>query len=354
MALTVTGPITITYGGGASGPASTTQAALAAGFVVPVMPVGGTATFSAPVDVTGTVTQSNTATVATPAGTTDPTPANNTSTATTAPVLVADLEIVKTGAAATVPVGVPFTYNIVVTNNGQSKPPGGSNGGTVQVGVPFTYNIVVTNNGPSQADGATVADTLPADFTPTSEAIAPSGGAAGVTGTYGNYTIATFPSGSSVAVSITGTFATPAVGVSNTATVTAPPGVTDPDLTDNTSTFNVDVTAGASCCLAYSNVTVTPNPVPAGANFNVSVQVSETCAAPALAGLAILTGLPGTMTHVGLPGQTWPGLPSLGFHVLSWTLNNSGTGALAVNGAVHTDFPAGACPPDVPLDFNTA
>jgi len=325
MALTVTGPITITYGGGASGPASTTQAALAAGFVVPVMPVGGTATFSAPVDVTGTVTQSNTATVATPAGTTDPTPANNTSTATTAPVLVADLEIVKTGAAATVPVGVPFTYN-----------------------------IVVTNNGPSQSDGATVADTLPADFTPTSEAIAPSGGAAGVTGTYGNYTIATFPSGSSVAVSITGTFATPAVGVSNTATVTAPPGVTDPDLTDNTSTFNVDVTAGASCCLAYSNVTVTPNPVPAGANFNVSVQVSETCAAPALAGLAILTGLPGTMTHVGLPGQTWPGLPSLGFHVLSWTLNNSGTGALAVNGAVHTDFPAGACPPDVPLDFNTA
>ena len=112
MALTVTGPINIAYAGGAAGPATTTQAALAAGFAITTMPVGGTATFTAPVNITGTVNQTNTATVAPPSGTTDPVPGNNSATAgvtvTAAPCCLAFSNVVTT------PSSVPASTSVTV------------------------------------------------------------------------------------------------------------------------------------------------------------------------------------------------------------------------------------------------
>ena len=212
MALTVTGPITITYGGGAAGPASTTQAALAAGFVIPTMPAGGIATFTAPVNITGTATQSNTATVTAPSGISDPSPGNNTSTATTnpGPPLATDLSIFKQ---------MPNDFHQNGSDTGDIK-------------------LTVTNLGPDPADGAIVKEALdPALVSNGPIAITYNAGASGpATTTRANlasgFVIPVFPSGGNaffiIPVKFTGN-----VDIYNQATVDTPAGVTETNPPNN-------------------------------------------------------------------------------------------------------------------------
>jgi hypothetical protein len=105
------------------------------------------------------------------------------------------------------------------------------------------YTLVVSNAGPSAVTGAIVADTLPAVVT--SAVWSCSGIAGGVCGTAngtGNINrLVDLPVGATVVYSISGNVALPLpASITNTATVTAPTGVTDP-VTGNNSSTVVDV-----------------------------------------------------------------------------------------------------------------
>ncbi|HEY2413809.1 MAG TPA: right-handed parallel beta-helix repeat-containing protein [Pirellulaceae bacterium] len=178
------------------------------------LPVGGTITYTA----TGTVSPtaagaiSNTATVTAPAGVADVNAANNTSTDTdtvAASTSTADLNITKTDGVTTVA-------------------PGGT----------LTYTIVVSNSGPSAVTGANVADLFPPTLTGVTFTTSQSGGATGFANGTGNINqTVNLPSGSSITYTVAATVSPTAAGaISNTATVTAPAGVTDTNATNNVAT----------------------------------------------------------------------------------------------------------------------
>src|SRR5205085_2115815 len=102
------------------------------------------------------------------------------------------------------------------------------------------YTIVVTNNGPGSVTGARVSDLFPAVFTGMSFTATQTGGASGFTASgSGNINdTVTMPSGSVIVYTATGTIdpSAPSGTLSDTATVSVPSGVTDPDLTNNSAT----------------------------------------------------------------------------------------------------------------------
>ena len=111
---------------------------------------------------------------------------------------------------------------------------------TVNAGTSVTYTIVVTNNGPGNATGVVVSDNFPAIFTGVTFTATQTGGASGFTA-HGSGNIndtVTMPSGSVITYTATGTIppTAPSGTLSDTATVTAPNGVTDNKLTNNSAT----------------------------------------------------------------------------------------------------------------------
>ncbi|MBD1932855.1 MULTISPECIES: DUF11 domain-containing protein [Cyanophyceae] len=122
----------------------------------------------------------------------------------------------------------------------------------VVAGSPITYNITVTNNGPSNVTAATVTDTVPAQITGvTWTCVITTGtgscGQASGTGNAINTTV-NLNSGAVATYTVTGAISptTPSGELTNTATVTRPNDVTDPNPDNNTST---------------STTTIQPNPV---------------------------------------------------------------------------------------------
>ena len=187
------------------------------------MPVGSTVTYTvhATVSTSATGNLTNVATVADPPGTTDPTPVNNTATDVDAVAASADLSITK------------------VDNVGGSSIT--SSTGTAFRGGTITYTIVVTNSGPSTVTGATVADTLPAVLTGVSFTAASTGGATGFTasGTGSiDDTAVNMPAGSRITYTVHASItSTPRrYRLTNTATVTPPAGIPDPNTGNNTAT----------------------------------------------------------------------------------------------------------------------
>ncbi len=81
----------------------------------------------------------------------------------------------------------------------------------VTTGSTVTYTITVSNAGPSAVSGAAVVDVLPA----------------GLSGTGLNTTTGTLAAGASQVFTVTATVTATAGSISNTATVTAPPGISD-------------------------------------------------------------------------------------------------------------------------------
>lgn len=171
-------------------------------------------TVTAQVSASATGNLVNTASVAVPpAGYTDTNPGNNSATDVDTPVSVADLQITKTdGVMAYLP-GNGLTYTIVVTNNG----PGDVVGAFVSDPIPaqittWTWTCTSQNNGASGCDGAV---NSAADFTDT----------------------VNLPSGASLAYTVTASVSTGATGnLVNTATVTEPFGITDPNTANNSAT----------------------------------------------------------------------------------------------------------------------
>ena len=101
----------------------------------------------------------------------------------------------------------------------------------------ITYTIVARNLGPAVADGAIVSDTIPANITGVSwTCVASDSATCTVSGSgYLNETLGAFPSGGVVTYTVQGNLDVQDNAV-NTATVTPPAGVIDPNSTNNSAT----------------------------------------------------------------------------------------------------------------------
>jgi uncharacterized repeat protein (TIGR01451 family) len=110
---------------------------------------------------------------------------------------------------------------------------------TVMPSSAVTYTIVASNAGPAPVTGVVVSDTLPAALLSTSWTCAPAGGAicsAGpVTGSINDSV--NLPVGASATYTLTGTLNLSATGsLTNTASVSVPAGVLDPNASNNSAT----------------------------------------------------------------------------------------------------------------------
>ena len=187
---------------------------------VPSFPSGGSViiTIRGTAPATGPV--SNTVTITPPTGITDPTPGNNTSTVTTSigtPPLSADIAVIKTGPAAAL------------------------------ASTTISYVVDVVNGGPGVANGSTFTDVVPATITGVTWTCTASGQAvcpaASGSGNSITQTLAVMPMNGRLRYVVTGTVAAGASGsIANTATVTPPTGVTDPNPNNNTSTVTTTIT----------------------------------------------------------------------------------------------------------------
>ena len=248
------------------------------------LPVGGSVTYTASCTIAPGATGSlvNTATVSAPAGVTDPNLANNTATDTDTLAGSANLAITKTDGVTT-------------------ATPGGS----------VTYTIVASNAGPSAVTGATVADTFPAALTCTWTCVGAGGGTCTAAGSGNINNTVNLPVGGSVTYTASCTIAPGATGsLANTATVSAPAGVTDPNLANNTAT-DTDTLAG-SANLAVTK-TASPDPVIAGQNVTYTITVTNSGPSPA-ASVALSDPLPASATFVSLtsPGGWSCTTPAVG------------------------------------------
>jgi uncharacterized repeat protein (TIGR01451 family) len=328
--------LTCSATGGAICPASPTLSALQAGtLAIPTLPSGGSVTFTltGTAGTSGTIT--NVATVSTPPGTTDPNSNNNTSTTTTTITPVADLQIVKSGTA------------------------------TVNANGSITYSLVVTNNGPSAANGATVGDPAVANFTATGLTCSATGGAICPTNPTlatlqaGTLAIPTLPSGGSVTFTLTGTAGTSGT-ITNVATVSTPPGTTDPTPNNNTSTTTTTInpiadlavvktgtaTVNAGGTVTYSLVITNNGPSAAnGATVSDPAVANFTAASLTCSGLGGAI-CPANLTLAALQAGTLaiPTLPSGGSLTLTLTGTAGPNGGTIVNN-VNVSTPPGTTDP---------
>lgn len=144
-------------------------------------------------------------------------------TTTVAPTTVAPTTVA--------PTTVPPTADLSITKTDgvPSRSPG-----------TFSYTIVVGNAGPSDVSGARVTDMMPAELsnvTWTCNSSCPGS----VNGDINNFSI-DIPSGGSVTFTVTATVTGTSGTVKNTATVTAPNGVTDPTQSNNSATDSDNLT----------------------------------------------------------------------------------------------------------------
>ena len=260
--------------------------------------VGGTATFTLDATVASSATTSvaNTAVIALPAGAADPTPANNTATDVDTVTRRADLAITKTDGATT-------------------ATPGGT----------ATYTIVASNGGLSDVVGATVADALPAGATSMSWTCL-AGGASNCSAS-GSGAISEsvdIVAGSSVTFTVVVSISSTATGnLTNTASITEPPGVTDPTPGNNTASDTDVLQPIVDISVTNTDGVVTAVP---GATTTYTIVVSN--AGPSAA--------PGTVVDIPTPA---------GGTITGWTcVGGSGTcGSGSGSGTVAStaDLPAG-------------
>src|SRR5204862_72267 len=111
---------------------------------------------------------------------------------------------------------------------------------TATPGGSVTYTITSSNAGPSSATGATVADAFPAALTCTWTCVGAGGGTCTASGSGNINDTVNLPSGGSTTHTASCTISAAATGtLSNTSTVTAPAGVTDPNPGNNSASDTV-------------------------------------------------------------------------------------------------------------------
>lgn len=176
------------------------------------MAAGSSITYNATgkLSSSATGTLSNSASVTAPGGMSDSNPANNQATDSDTIKLQADLK--------------------VTVNDGKTAAIAGQSD---------TYTIVVSNAGPSDARGAAVNDSFPAEFTNVTFTATSTTGASGfaVSGSGNINDTVAMPSGSKITYKAKGTIPPSATGtISETATVSAPSAISDPNLANNSVT----------------------------------------------------------------------------------------------------------------------
>ncbi len=294
------------------------------------LPSGGSVTYTASctISAAATGTLSNTATVTAPAGVTDPTPGNNSATDSDTLGASADLSITKTDGVTTATAG-----------------------GSV------TYTITASNAGPSNATGATLADTFPASLTCNWTCVGAGGGTCTASGSGNINDTVNLPSGGSVTYTASCTISAAATGtLSNTTTITAPAGVTDPTPGNNSATDSD--TLGASADLA---ITKTDGVTTATAGGSVTYTITASNAGPSNAtGATLADTFPASLTCnwtcVGAGGGTCTAsgsgnindtvnLPSGGSvtYTASCTISAAATGTLSNTATITA--PAGVTDP---------
>jgi uncharacterized repeat protein (TIGR01451 family) len=135
----------------------------------------------------------------------------------------------------------------VIVNDGKSA---------AVAGAKNTYTIVVGNGGPSYVTGAAVKDTFPSTFTGVTFSATQTGGASGftVSGSGNIKNTVTMPPGSSITYKATGKLSAAATGtVSDSASVTGPSGITDPNLANNSATDTDNITIKADLKVTVSD-----------------------------------------------------------------------------------------------------
>ncbi|HEV7508576.1 MAG TPA: IPTL-CTERM sorting domain-containing protein [Thermoanaerobaculia bacterium] len=294
------------------------------------LPSGGSVTYTASCNISAaaTGTLSNTATVATGGGVTDPTPGNNSATDSDTLAASANLGITKTDGVTT-------------------ATPGGS----------VTYTITASNAGPSNATGATVADTFPASLTCTWTCAGAAGGTCTASGTGNINDTVNLPNGGSVTYTASCNISAAASGsLSNTATVTAPAGVTDPTPANNSAT-DVDG-LGATADLAITKTDGVTTATPGG---SVTYTITATNTGPSNATGATVTdtfpaSLACTWTCVGAGGGTCTAsgtgninntvnLPSSGSVTYTASCNISAAATGTLSNTATVTAPAGVTDP---------
>jgi uncharacterized repeat protein (TIGR01451 family) len=159
------------------------------------------------------------------------------------------------------------------------------------------YTIVVSNAGPSYVTGAVVKDTFPSTFTGVTFSATEMGGATGftVSGSGNIKNTVTMPPGSSITYKATGKLSAAATGtVSNSASVTGPSGISDPDLANNTATDTDAITVKADL-----KVTVTDGKTSALPGSKNTYTIVVTNAGPSkVSGVVIRDTFPSTFTGV--------------------------------------------------------
>ncbi len=327
---------TATYAGGGSGPASGSGNPAA----VIDLPVGATATLvlNGQVSAAASGNLANTGTIAPAPGASDPFMANNNATDTDTPAPVADLAISKTDGSA--------TYT-----------PGNA----------ISYAITATNSGPGDVVGATVADALPGAISGASWSATYAGGASGPASGSGNLNAAVnIPVGGAASFVLGGTVSPGATGnLANTATITPPPGTSDPVGTNNSATdidtplASADISlvktgpaaSDLGAPLGYALVISNGGPSDAdGTTFSDSVPAAIT-AVGASCGNATGGATCGTVSVVGnnVSGSI-PALPASGSVTITITGNAPASGTSVTNNA-SANAPGGLTDPQ-PLNNN--
>ncbi len=290
-------PAALTCTWACAGAGGGTCAAAGAGNIndAAVLPAGGSVTYTAScaIAASATGTLSNTATVS--SSVTDPTPGNNSATDTDTLTPQADLSITKTDGVTSVVAG-----------------------GSV------SYTIVASNAGPSNAPGTSVVDTFPASLTCTWTCTGDSGGTCTAGGSGNISDLVNLPAGASaIYMANCGVSAAASGSLSNTATVSAPGGVTDPTPANNSATDTDTLTSQADLSITKTDGVTS---VVAGGSVIYTIVASN--AGPSNApGTTVVDTFPASLT-------------------CNWTCSGAGGGTCTAGGSGNisdlANLPAGA------------
>ena len=192
------------------------------------------------------------------------------------------------GQSTTVRLPVPPLADLSVTK---------SNGvATAVPGTSVTYTIVVSNAGPAEANGAMLSDAFPAELTNVTFVSAAAGGASGNTASGSGNILdnLSLPAGASVTYTVTGIVSASAIGtLSNTASVTTPVEITDPNPGDNSATDTDVLTPQADLSITKTDGVAS---VDAGATLTYTIVVSN--AGPsAVTGASVTDLFPGAFLN---------------------------------------------------------
>jgi uncharacterized repeat protein (TIGR01451 family) len=276
------------------------------------LPSGGSVTYTASctLSAAATGTLSNTATVTAPGGVTDPTPGNNSATDSDTLGASADLSITKTDGVT-------------------SATPGGS----------VTYTITASNAGPSNATGATVADSFPAALTCTWTCAGSGGGTCAASGSGSINNTVNLPSGGSVTYTASCAISAVATGtLTNTATVTAPAGVSDPTPGNNSATDSDTLTPLPGASVSGTKTVAGTPAVGSTLTYTVTLTNNGTGAQGDNPGNELTDLLPPTLALVSATATSGTAVATVGTNTVTWN------GAIPAAGSVTITIKATILP----------